>query len=968
MRRRREDDLIDRWLSTPLANAGPAYLERLYADYLRDPDRVDPRWRHYLEAIVDGRPPPSPAGAPLPRPGVPGSAVDRRRRPRSAGDREVAVPAGLRDEASQRRQLAISQLIAAYRELGHLEADIDPLGLREPARLPELRPEHYGLGEDDLDRVCDTQGIGGRRHSTLRDLLASLRRIYCGPIGAEYMYIPDREEKRWLQQRLEVGYPCWRPEDERRREFLRRLIAAEALERYLHSRYVGQKRFSLEGAESLVLILDSLISRGPEQAVREVAIGMAHRGRLNVLVNIMGKSPAELFLEFEGKVSDIQGSGDVKYHQGFSSNIETPHGVVHLALAFNPSHLEIVSPVVEGSVRARQARRKDADGSQVIPVLIHGDAAFSGQGVVMETINMSKSRGYSTKGTVHIVVDNQIGFTTSNERDARSSVYCSDIAKMVNAPVFHVNADAPEAVAFVASLALDYRMRYRKDVVIDLVCYRRHGHSEADEPSVTQPMMYKRIRSLPTVRERYAARLREQGLIDDGWVDRFLEGYRQSLDKGECVAPHLISATPAWDTGGWRWRSYHGEIPMGIVRTGIAIDKIRSLWDRLLRLPEGFELHRSVARIYEDRRRMAAGGLPVDWGFAEILAYASLLDEGYPVRLSGQDSARGAFFHRHATVYNMRDGEVYVPLRHLADDQPEFIVTNSLLSEEAVLAFEYGYATTDPTTLVIWEAQFGDFANNAQVVIDQFISAGEQKWNRLCGLVLFLPHGYEGQGPEHSSARLERYLQLCAEHNMQVCIPTTPAQMFHMLRRQIHNDCRKPLIALTPKSLLRHKLSVSRLDDLTSGGFRLLIPEVDEIDPGRVRRVVLCAGKVYFDLLEKRRNDGRDTIAIVRIEQLYPFPEDELAAELGRYPDAHEIVWCQEEPMNQGAWYATQHHIRALLRDDDRLRYAGRPASAAPAVGYPLLHIRQLCELLEEALVRPFDEDGAEGDDAERCA
>ncbi len=780
MHKKRTEDLLDLLLTSPLANGSLAYLERLYADYCRDPEALDPEWRRYLESVVEGRaagaPPRIESGRASARP-----AVDRRRRPRARA--QGLQTARTADGTEQCRQIAINRLIAAYRELGHLDADIDPLGLRPRADLPELRPAHFGLGEDDLDRPCETQGIGGRPQSSLRELLAGLRKIYCGSIGAEYMYIPDREEKRWLQQRLEIGYPCWQPEDEQRRELLRRLTAAEALERYLHSRYVGQKRFSLEGAESLILILDSLIARGPEQAVREVAIGMAHRGRLNVLVNILGKSPAELFLEFEGKVDDIQGSGDVKYHQGFSSNIETPYGVVHLALAFNPSHLEIVSPVVEGSVRARQARRKDSHGTQVIPVLIHGDAAFSGQGVVMETINMSKTRGYSTKGTVHIIVDNQIGFTTSNERDARSSVYCSDLAKMVNAPIFHVNGDDPEAVVFVTLLALDYRMRYRKDVVIDLVCYRRHGHSEADEPAVTQPMMYKRIRALPTVRERYAARLLEAGLIDEQWVDRFIEGYRQSLDKGECVAPHLISAAPAWDTGGWKWRSYHGEIPMGIVRTGVAIDKIRALWDRLLSLPEGFELHRSIARIYDDRRRMAAGGMPVDWGFAENLAYASLLDEGYPVRLSGQDSARGAFFHRHATVYNMKDGEVYVPLRHLADRQPEFIVTNSPLSEEAVLAFEYGYATTDPTTLVIWEAQFGDFANNAQVVIDQFISAGEQKWNRLCGLVLFLPHGYEGQGPEHSSARLERYLQLCAEHNMHAEEPVAPQALGQPSRR-----------------------------------------------------------------------------------------------------------------------------------------------------------------------------------------
>ncbi len=938
MSKNHPEDLLDLLMKSPLAEGNLAYLERLYADFCRDPELLDRQWQQYFETLLQGQSEQDPP------------KQDRRQRPRPRHEPLPPIEKLPADASHLRREIAVRQLIAAYRELGHLNAAIDPLMLRQSADIPELRSAYFGLQDDDLERACETQGIAGLKNVPIRQLIEALQHIYCGSIGSEYMFIPDREEKRWLQQRLEVGYPCWQPGDDYRRELLRRLIATETLERYLHSRYVGQKRFSLEGAESLILILDGLISHGTEQGVREVAIGMAHRGRLNVLVNIMGKSPAELFLEFEGKVDGPQGSGDVKYHQGFSSNIETPNGIVHLALAFNPSHLEIVSPVVEGSVRARQARRQDGDGAQVVPVLIHGDASFSGQGVVMETINMSKSRGYSTKGTVHIIVDNQIGFTTSNERDARSSVYCSDLAKIVNAPVFHVNGDDPEAVAYVTMLALDYRMRYRKDVVIDLVCYRRHGHSEADEPSVTQPMMYKRIRSLPTVREGYAVRLQQAGLVDSDWATTWEESYRQSLDRGECVAPHLVSATPAWDTGGWKWRSYHGEIPSDLVKTGISLDQLRQLSERLLALPDGFELHRSVNKIYEDRRRMAAGGMAVDWGFAENLAYASLLDEGYPVRLSGQDSGRGAFFHRHSTVYNMQDGEVYVPLRNLSARQPDFLVTNSLLSEEAVLAFEYGYATTDPATLVIWESQFGDFANNAQVVIDQFISAGEQKWNRLCGLVVFLPHGYEGQGPEHSSARLERYLQLCAEHNMQICIPTTPAQMFHMLRRQMHIDCRKPLIVLTPKSLLRHKLSVSSLDEMTHGGFRVLIPEVEAIDVSKVRRLVLCAGKVYFDLIEKRQNDARKDVAIIRIEQVYPFPTADLARILEQYGTAHEIVWCQEEPMNQGAWYSSQHHIRSLLREDDQLIYAGRPASAAPAVGYPLLHIRQLCQLLDEAL------------------
>jgi len=930
--------------SDPESGASADYLEALYTTYLNAPESLSASWRDYFQRHF-----PADAGAPetMLESGRAARRFDEAGPEVGQGD---SVTASNIPQESMWRDLSVRQLIDTYRELGHMVAEIDPLGLRKIPEVVELGLEYHGLSEADLDRVFDAEGLGGVDRAPLREIIAQLKRVYCGSIGVEYTFIPDRSEKLWIRQQLEQRFLAHAPKEGARRNLLYRLTAAETLERYLHSRYVGQKRFSLEGAEALIPMIDTLIGRGALHGMEEVAIGMAHRGRLNVLVNILGKSPADLFLEFEGKIDVHERSGDVKYHQGFSSNIETEHGVVHLALAFNPSHLEIVSPVVEGSVRARQVRRKDGGGDQVVPILIHGDAAFSGQGVVMETINMSKSRGYSTKGSIHIIVDNQIGFTTSNERDARSSMYCTDVARMVNAPVFHVNGDDPETVVFVAGLALEYRMRFRKDVVIDLVCYRRHGHSEADEPSVTQPMMYQTIRALPTIGRKYAKRLIDSGVANEKDLQDFVDRYRQSLDQGECVAPQLVVNMPPWDTGSQQWQAYHGEIPMGPVETRVDMEKIRALTTRMLRLPKGFDLHKGVAKIYDDRRKMAAGALSIDWGFAENLAYATLLDEGFPVRLSGQDTARGAFFHRHASVYNMQNGKVYVPLRHLGDGQPEFMVTNSLLSEEAVLAFEYGYATTDPSTLVIWEAQFGDFANNAQVVFDQFISAGEQKWNRLCGLVVFLPHGYEGQGPEHSSARLERYLQLCAEHNIQICVPTTPAQMFHMLRRQMHIGCRKPLIVLTPKSLLRHKLSVSSLEDLTQGGYRNVIPEIDEIDPQDVTRVVICSGKVFFDLLEKRRQDNRKNVAIVRVEQLYPFPSDDLQAILKSYPKAHDVVWCQEEPMNQGAWYSSQHHIRALLGSGDQLFYAGRPSSAAPAVGYPMLHIRQLCQLLDDAL------------------
>ncbi|MDH5614498.1 MAG: 2-oxoglutarate dehydrogenase E1 component, partial [Gammaproteobacteria bacterium] len=632
------------------------------------------------------------------------------------------------------------------------------------------------------------------------------------------------------------------------------------------------------------------------------------------------------------------------------SNIQTPGGRVHLALAFNPSHLEIVGPVVEGSARARQERSGDKNGDRVVPVVIHGDAAFAGQGVVMETLNMSQSRGYSTKGTVHIVINNQIGFTTSNQQDARSTLYCTDVAKMVNAPIFHVNGDDPEAVLFVTRIALDYRMKFKKDVVIDMVCYRRHGHSEADEPLATQPMMYKTVKAKPTVLDIYRSRLEKENVISDSAVDEYITRYKNSLDEGQCVVPEVISNKEARYPYAGVWFPYvEGEVTTN-TETAVSMDFIREVSEELHQLPEGFELHNSVAKIMGNRHKMASGALPVDWGYAETLAYASLISQGHHVRLSGQDCGRGTFFHRHAVLYNQQDGESYIPLRHLPNVKGNFLVINSLLSEEAVLAFEYGYATTDPRTLVIWEAQFGDFANNAQVVIDQFISAGEQKWNRLCNMAMFLPHGYEGQGPEHSSARLERYLQLCAEHNIRVCIPTTPAQMFHLIRRQMLATKKKPLIAFTPKSLLRHRNAVNALEDLTEGKFQRVIPERDdEIEDDKVERVIMCTGKIYYDLLEKRTKENITSVALVRIEQLYPFPKKDLKPELARYNNAKEFIWCQEEPKNQGAWYMSQHHIRMVLGDRAYLGYAGRPASAAPAVGSHVLHVKQLQDLLEKA-------------------
>ena len=737
-----------------------------------------------------------------------------------------------------------------------------------------------------------------------------------------------------------------------KRSILERLTAAEGLEKYLHGRYPGTKRFGLEGGESLIPCLHELLQRLGGHGVLESVVGMAHRGRLNVLVNILGKDPWDLFDEFDGKAVAPSGSGDVKYHQGFSTNVMTPGGEMHLALAFNPSHLEIVGPVVEGSVRARQDRRRDYAGDLVAPILIHGDAAFAGQGVVMETLQMSQTRGFKTGGTVHVIVNNQIGFTTNRRDDARSAEYCTEVAKIVKAPIFHVNGDDPEAVVFVTKLAADYRMRFRKDVVIDIVCYRRRGHNEAEEPMKTQPLMYSRIRALPTTRERYLEKLIEEDVVSVAEAAEMVEQYRNTLESGGHVALSIVQEP---DQGLFvDWRPFLGHRWTAGADTRVSKQRFIDIAERLAVLPDGFNLQRQVGKTLRERDEMTRGERPVNWGYAEVMAYATLVDAGHGVRLTGQDVGVGTFSHRHACLYNQVDGKRYIPLNHLSE-AANFDIYDSLLSEEAVLAFEYGYATTTPHELVIWEAQFGDFANGAQVVIDQFISSGEIKWGRLCGLTMLLPHGYEGAGPEHSSARLERFLQLCAEHNMQVCVPSTPAQVFHMLRRQAIRPLRKPLVALTPKSLLRHKQAVSALEELHDGQFHTVLPEVDDLDPAKVTRLVLCSGKVFYELLDARRsaNGGAAHIAIVRIEQLYPYPEDDLADVVAPYRNLKEAVWCQEEPMNQGAWYASQHHTRRVMQQHEpslNLQFAGRGALAAPAAGYLQLHNERQQRLVHEAL------------------
>jgi 2-oxoglutarate dehydrogenase E1 component len=939
-----QQSLTTWWGSSPLAGANAPYVEELYEQFLQDPQSVDERWRRFFESLPAANGP----GQDIPHAAVRDYFRARARLPATRAAPGAPVPAI--DEEMVHKQVRVLQLINAYRFRGHQLANLDPLSLSPQPDIPELHLRYYGLSDLDLDTEFDTGSLVGPRRAKLSDILDLLKEVYSQSIGAEYMHITDTQEKRWLQSALEGvrGVPTYPTEV--RRGILERLTAAEGLERFLATKYVGAKRFGLEGGESLIPMLDEIIQRAGGAGTKEIILGMAHRGRLNVLVNILGKLPEELFKEFEGKKLVTEGTGDVKYHMGFSSDIETAGGGVHLALAFNPSHLEIVGPVVEGSVRARQMRRGDRSGIEVIPVIMHGDAAFAGQGVVMETLNMSQSRGYSTMGTVHIVINNQVGFTTSVQRDARSTLYCTDVAKMVNAPIFHVNGDDPEAVVFVTQIALDYRQTFHKDVVIDLMCYRRQGHNESDDPTMTQPVMYKRIKELPTTRALYAKRLEQDGVIDAETATQLVKSYETTLEAGECVAPRILAPSKVSYEYATDWTPYVKGTCDPMVETRVDLETLRELGNKMLTLPEGFELNPQVAKVMDNRRKMLAGALPLDWGCAELLAYAAMLKEGTPVRMSGQDVGRGTFSHRHAVLHHYKDGTTYVPLRGLYDGQPDFRVINSLLSEEAVLAFEYGYSTTDPRTMVIWEAQFGDFVNGAQVVIDQFIAAGEQKWGRLSGLTMFLPHGFEGQGPEHSSARLERFLQLSAQHNMFVCAPTTPAQFFHMIRRQMRFTGRKPLVVMTPKSLLRHRLSVSSLEDLSQGIFRLVIRDAETADTSKVKRIVMCSGKVYFDLAEKRKELKRDDIALIRIEQLYPFPEKDLKQELDRYPNAKRFIWCQEEPMNQGAWFPSQHHMWSLLPKGAKLEYAGRAMSAAPAVGDHKLHVQQLHEFLEQAL------------------
>ncbi|MBK9702863.1 MAG: 2-oxoglutarate dehydrogenase E1 component [Betaproteobacteria bacterium] len=921
------------------------FIEEQYESYLADPGSVAADWRAYFDTLR-------------------GSAADVAHAPviesfiRLGKSRKVA--GAMVDAATMHKQVLVLQMIGKFRTLGMFHADLDPLQRAEKPYIADLDLATYGFTEADLDTEFDVGSFkAGTERMRLRDLVQALRDTYCRSFGAEYMYIHDTATKRFIQQRLEPirSKPAFTAEQ--RRHVLERLTAAETLERYLHTRYVGQKRFSGEGGDTMTPMLDRLIEKAGAAGVQETVIGMAHRGRLNVLVNTLGKMPADLFSEFEGKYAKYLSAGDVKYHQGFSSHVITPGGPMHLTLAFNPSHLEVVNAVVEGSVRARQHRRGDAKGDQVLPVLIHGDAAVAGQGILQEVLNMAQTRGYYTGGTVHIVVNNQIGFTTSDPRDTRGTLYCTDIAKMVEAPIFHVNGDDPEACLLAVDLAMDYRQQFHKDVFIDLVCFRRLGHNEADEPMVTQPLMYKKINQHPGTRKLYADALVADGVITAAEADAMIADYRAALDKGTHTNKTILSNYKAPYSADWSpyTKGHKWTVPAD---TTVPMKTLKALAKKACEVPSGFKLHPRVEKVIADRKAMADGKLALDWGMGETLAYATLLADGYGVRLSGEDVGRGTFVHRHAVLHDQNrekwDSGTWVPLEHLKDGQPTVEIIDSVLTELGVLGFEYGYATSDPRRLVIWEAQFGDFANGAQVVIDQFIASGEAKWGRLCGLVLLLPHGYEGQGPEHSSARPERFLQLCAEHNMQVCVPTTPAQIYHLLRRQMVRPYRTPLVVMSPKSLLRHKEAVSTLEELAEGGFQTVIGETEKITARNVRRVILCSGKVYYELLAHRREHRIADVAIIRFEQLYPFPHDDFKAQLAKFPNAKEIVWCQEEPQNQGAWYRLRAYFRADARPKQLIAYAGRPVSASPAVGYMSKHVAQQKQLIEEAFAPKLSE------------
>ncbi len=960
-----------------LNGTNAAFVEQMYAAWLADPNSVDSGWQAYFAQLGEQNLSPTqlgrgPAWKRDARPAIAGSdliaALTGQEPPPAPGKvsgkaaKAAAAPAA--DTEAPKHSIHAVQMIRAYRMVGHLEANLDPLGIAPKTPQATLDPKIYGFEGPVLDTPVFVDGILGFDTATPRQLLDTLRSTYCGRIGYEFMHINDAEQKSWLQHRIEGDAVRFTPEG--KKAILNKLIEAEGFEKFAANRFVGTKRFGLDGGEATIPALEQIIKRGGQLGVNEIVLGMAHRGRLNVLVNVMGKPYRQLFHEFQGgsaNPDDVEGSGDVKYHLGASSDREFDGRKVHLSLTANPSHLEIVDPVVLGKARAKQWQQRDVDSrTSVLPLLIHGDAAFAGQGVVAECFAMSGIKGFRTGGTIHFVINNQIGFTTAPVF-SRSSPYCTDIALMVQAPIFHVNGDDPEAVVHAARIAIEFRQKFKKDVVLDMICYRRFGHNETDEPSFTQPLMYRVIKDHPTTLQLYADRLVKEGTLTQADVDAMSAAFNQRLDEEFTASKSHLPNRADWFDGYWQGMEVAPKNSDRRGETSVTEDVLRKVGKALVTAPEGFNLHRTIGRQLDAKAKMFETGEGFDWATCEALAFGTLLDEGYYVRLSGQDSSRGTFSQRHAALVDQQSEERYYPLQHVSENQGCFEVIDSLLSEEAVLGFEYGYSTAEPKALVLWEAQFGDFANGAQVVMDQFISSGEMKWLRMSGLTLLLPHGYEGQGPEHSSARLERYLQLCAQDNMQVCVPTTPANYFHILRRQMHRSFRKPLVVLTPKSLLRHKKCVSFLTDMLPGtSFHRVLRDQAEVVPGattvelvpdnRIERVILCSGKVYFDLMEEREKRGENRIQILRIEQLYPFPENVLAQELNRFPKA-ELVWCQEEPQNQGAWNFVKPRIEAAvakLGGKASPRYAGRPEYASTAAGLMKQHLAELAAFLNDAL------------------
>ena len=925
------------WGSSHLSAGHAAYLETLYEIYLTTPENLSKEWSDFFSNLPSEQD----------RNGeISHQSVINEFKNLSRG----AVSA---KEEIDERQGKVIRLIQSYRNRGHQEATLDPLDMMDRNPIEDLKIEFHGLSKDDLDTEFYTDTFNsGSKKSSLKNILDDLRRIYCGNIGIEYNYIMNSNERRWFQKKFESKIESYSFSKDEKLHIYERLNSAEGLAKYLAAKYPGMKRFGIDGSESLVPLVDAVIQNCGSLGANQICFGMAHRGRLNLLVNVLGKFPADLFSAFD-ESGELEGAntGDVKYHLGFSSNINTPGGEVHVSLNNNPSHLEIVDPVVLGSVRARQDRLDDNDRKKVVPVLLHGDASFSGQGVVMESLQMSQTRGFNVGGAIHIIVNNQIGFTTSNKNDARSTDYSTDVAKMIQAPVIHVNGDDPEMVIKAVKIACKYREKFHKDVVIDLFCYRRRGHNEADDPSATQPSMYKKIAKHPSVLNQYQEKLMSEGFITKESALNIKNNYRESLEAGKTVAKSLSdhSNNSLW----FDWTDYMDVLWWPKVDTSYNAKKFTSLGRKVCEVPDSFQLGNQALKIFNDRKKMTDGSLDINWGYAESMAYASLLEEGYPIRITGQDVRRGTFSHRHACVFDKDSGEGFIPLSKIArENNTRFDIYDSLLSEEAVLAFEYGYSATWPTGLTIWEAQFGDFVNGAQVVIDQFIVSAQHKWERLSGLVMLLPHGYEGQGPEHSSARIERFLQLCASENIQVCIPSSPSQIFHLLRRQAIRKMRTPLVVISPKSLLRNPKATSSLKDLTKGSFKCVIDDEIKNKPS-ITKVVLCSGKVFYDLKDRQNSEQKDNIAIVRIEQLYPFPYDDLEEIIMEYKNVKDIVWCQEEPQNQGAWFSHRHRLQRVLDrlgKDKEITLVSRPPAAAPAVGMMKLHLKQQSNLVTEAL------------------